>query len=220
MHVTPQRTITVWLYVWHLLKAMLITVDPSSVQSDIKWKCQLNFLYNQWVKHLRCCCRDCLYLNGSSSQAPLGSGRVRRSCKKKWVLVNIRSSVQGRRGVCRVWHRQKSPCHSLSYRSISPSTHLILKYMSSVYITYEIECSSQFKFLPGGSKAVGLTAWEATANLSLRDYLLYATIHELRHRRRGRCVVSWVAADGRKMEPRLIKHAVWKNLRLRFKRMT
>lgn len=54
---------------------------------------------------------------------------------------------------------------------------------SSVYIAScadEIECSSLFQFARG-SQAVGLTAWEATANLSLTVYLLYATIHELRH---------------------------------------
>lgn len=75
------------------------------------------------LKPLRCCCRDCLYLNGSSSQAPLGSGRVCRSCKKKWVLVEIICS--GKKRCLSCVPSSKSLCHSLSNRPISPSTHLI-----------------------------------------------------------------------------------------------
>lgn len=72
--------------------------------------------------------------------------------------------------------------------------------------------------MPSGSQAVGLTAWEATANLSVRVYLLYATIYELKHWDKSTCVrLLWVAEDGCIMELPLIKQVLWKNLRMHFR---
>lgn len=42
--------------------------------------------------------------------------------------------------------------------------------------------------LPSGSQSVGLAAWEATTNLSVRVYLQYATAYELNHWDRGMCL--------------------------------
>lgn len=42
-------------------------------------------------------------------------------------------------------------------------------------------------------RPVGLTLWEAAANLSLLVYLLNATLHELRQEEKGRCSFMWVA---------------------------
>lgn len=152
-------------YIWHLLKGILITVDPS-VLLDTKWKCQLNGLYNQWVKALQMFLQglfgDSLYLIGSSSQAPVGfreSWKVLKKvagCPHRIICSGPHTVGAGKR--C-VWYipLSKSLCHSLSNCSFRfiflPLTHhftlLSPLHMLSVYITAsmdEIECSSWFQF--------------------------------------------------------------------------
>lgn len=75
-------------------------------------------------------------------------------------------------------------CHSSSHSCLSP-----------VYIS-QIK-TQKFKAGPDWWQPpwqpVGLTLWEAAANLSLLVYLLNATLPELRLPERGRCRFVWVA---------------------------
>lgn len=147
------------------------------------------------LKHRRCCCRDCL----------------ETVCNWLWVQFRLCS---GSERVETLWKNVSS-----LYLTSSHAHHQFTLFPSQIHgwnwvlLIFSI-CS------PSGSQAVGLTAWEATANLSLRVYLLHATLHELRHRDGGRCVLWWVAVDGPNMELPLIKHELWKNLRKHFMRMS
>lgn len=175
-----------------------------------------------------------LHLTRSSSQA-LFAFRVSWKVRKKCLVVNTFAQDHvgaGKRCVC-VWYMSLSISLSaihflagLSFPGLSsflclPPIHLSVL-LSPMRVSFTL-CPLQLHrpnwvpFIisicsPSGSHAVGSTAWEAAANLSLEVYLLYVTTHELRHRDIGRCVLWWVAVDGRNMELPLIKHVQWKTL--------
>lgn len=79
--------------------------------------------------------------------------------------------------------------------------------MLSVYIALFTDCNMKFSThhfsVAWTGQSVGLTAWEAAANLSFRVYFA-VHCHELRHQNQGRCVLSWVVVAGCNMELPLI----------------
>lgn len=76
-------------------------------------------------------------------------------------------------------------CHSSSHSHLSPV------YISQIQ-TQKFKARQAWWQQPW--QPVGLTFWEAAANLSLLNvYLLTSTLHELRPQERGRCCFMWVA---------------------------
>lgn len=131
----------------------------------------------------------------------LSSGRVNATWKKNASWSTRRFFSQDSRCVCGIPGVENIPAihfltgHSLQLVLSFFHTH-VLSYFSLICMWNQVlipfwSCSALCQ--PGGT--VGLRAWEAATNLSLRVYLLYASIHELRHQGKGTCVLKWVAVD-------------------------
>lgn len=171
------------------------------MQLDTKWKRQLNGLHNQWVEALQMFLQGLFifhwefisgwtwrYLSGAHSVSP---------------------HIYTVRGVCGIPLSETSLCLHLIrlYHNFLCTRRQFALLTSQIHTWIWVLVIFQFAWQCQSGQAVGLTAWEAAANLSLRVYLLYATIHELRHQGRGRCVLRWVVVDGGSMELPLMKNS-------------